>query len=134
MKIKPISTLIYAFFGAVFLAGGAAVMLLHTGLLPGAITNILVEVAHGDPNTMHIMQDLGSLLVFAGLISFWFVGHYKQSKTFHWAMTTFWALFAIAHWYGASGFTQYVRPATINTIPFILFLAIGFLRNKFERE
>jgi hypothetical protein len=132
--ITGIAKFLYGFVGAVFVIGGAGVMLLHTGLLPGAATNILVEVAHGDPNTLHIIQEFGSLLGFAGLISFWFVRHYEQSKTYHWAMTTFWALFALAHWYGASGFAQYVRPATINTIPFVLFLAVGLLRKNSERE
>lgn len=133
MNIKTIAKILYGVFGAVFLISGATALLLYTGLLPGAIKNMVEEFAHGDSNTLHIIQEFGAMLVFAGLISFWFVRRYEQSKSFHWAMTTFWALFSFAHWFGASGFAQSLSHPIINTIPFILFLAVGLLRRRSER-
>src|SRR5262249_40332670 len=97
MNTKTIAKSLYGIFGVIFLLAGAGVFLLDTGLLPGVIKNIIINVGHDDLNTLHIIQEFGSLLVFAGLITFWFIRHYEQSKAYHWAMTTFWGLFALAH-------------------------------------
>ena len=134
MKIESIAKALYALFGAVFLIVGATVMLLHTGLLPEAIKNVVMDVGHSDANAIHLIQELGSILVFAGLITFWFIRHYEHSKPYHWAMTTFLALFALAHWFdGREGPGSFKGPL-INTIPFILFLLIGLLRMSAERS
>lgn len=92
-----------------------------------------MSVAHDDLNAVHLIQEFGSLLVFAGLVSIWFVRHYEQSKFFHWAMTTFWALFALVHWFDFRGPFQSFQSAigpTINTIPFVLFAVVGLVRKN----
>jgi hypothetical protein len=130
MNIKPVANSLYAFFGAIFLIAGASVLLLSTGLLPDAVENIIIHFARGDSNTLHIIQEFGSLIIFAGLITFWFVQHYEQSKPFHWAMTTFWGLFALAHWFDARGGFEAGIGQMINTIPFVLFVLVGLLRQR----
>ena len=134
MKTEAIAKSVYAFFGALFLISGATVLLLHTGLLPEPVKNIVIGLAHGDSLAIHLIQELGSILVFAGLITFWFIRHYAYSKSYHWAMTTFWALFALAHWFDGSVGPRSVRGPLINTVPFSLFLLIGLLRWKTERQ
>lgn len=134
MKIKALAKLLYGFFGFLFLIAGASVSLLHTSLLPEVVKNLIISVAHGDSNTLHITQEFGSLLVFAGLITFWFIRHYEQSKPFHWALTTFWCLFALAHWFDARGIAQSIRGPMINTLPFILFVLVGLLRSTSRSE
>jgi hypothetical protein len=134
MKIEAISKSVYGFFGAVFLIVGVTVLLLHTGLLPEPIKNIIMGVARGDSLAVHLIQELGSILVFAGLITFWFIRHYEHSKSYHWAMTTFWALFALAHWFDEREGPRSLSGPLINTVPFILFLLIGLLRWKTERQ
>lgn len=133
MNIRPLARLLYAFVGTVFLLAGVSVLLLHTGVLPGRVTDLIVNVAHGEPNTIHIIQEFGSLMVFAGLISFWFVAHYAQSKIYHWSMTAFWALFSFAHWFDARGFAESVKGPLINTIPLALFLLVGLFRAAEKR-
>jgi hypothetical protein len=98
------------------------------------IENIVIGFAHGDSLSLHLIQELGSILVFAGLITFWFIRHYEHSKSYHWAMTTFWALFALAHWFDGSNELRSVEGALVNTIPFVLFLLIGLLRWNSERQ
>ena len=93
-----------------------------------------MDFAHGDPNALHLIQEFGSILVFAGLISIWFVRHYKQSKVYHWAMTTFWALFALAHWFDGREGPRSIGGLLINTIPFMMFLLIGLFRWSSERQ
>jgi hypothetical protein len=128
MKIEAIAKSAYGFFGALFLISGATVLLLHTGLLPAPVKNIVIGLAHGDSLAIHLIQELGSILVFAGLITVWFIRHYEHSKSYHWAMTIFWSLFALAHWFDGSEGPRSVRGPLINTIPFIVFLLIGLLR------
>ncbi len=128
MNIKAIAKLVYAIIGTIFLLGGGTVMLLHTGLLPDAVKNAVMNFAHGDSLAVHLIQEMASILVFVGLITFWFIRHYQQSKVFHWAMTTFWALFALAHWFDGREGPRSVRGPMINTIPFVVFLLIGLLR------
>jgi uncharacterized protein YjeT (DUF2065 family) len=121
----------YALFGVLYLAAGLSVLLLGTGLLPTPIRKLILDIGQGNDNTLHVMQEFGCLLVFAGLITLWFVRHYEQSGTFHWAMTAFWALFALVHWVDVRGrpAESFLGPA-INTVPFALFLAVGLLRRR----
>jgi len=134
MKIEAIAKIVYGFFGALFLLVGATVLLLHTGLLPEFAKKIVMGIAHDDELAVHLIQELGSILVFAGLISFWFIRHYDHSKAYHWAMTTFWALFSFAHWFDGREGPRSITGPLINTIPLILFLLIGLLRWNSERR
>jgi hypothetical protein len=74
------------------------------------------------------MQELGSVLVFVGLITFWFLRHYEQSQPFHWSMTAFWGLFALAHWFDVRSPFPSVGGPLMTTLPFLLFVLIGLLR------
>ncbi|HJQ71560.1 MAG TPA: hypothetical protein VKA70_21470 [Blastocatellia bacterium] len=134
MNIKLIAITLYGLFGALFLVSGAIVLLLSTGLLPDGLEKIILDVGRDDLNTLHIIQELGSVFVFAGLITFWFIRHYDQSMPFHWAMTTFLGLFALAHWFDPRGTFRYGAGQIIDTIPFILFILVGLLRKRFERK
>ncbi|MEK6325249.1 MAG: hypothetical protein AABN33_26715 [Acidobacteriota bacterium] len=130
MNIKPVARLLYGFFAIVFLIVGATVLLLHTGILPDGVEDIVLGFGNGDLNAVHLIQELGSVLVFVGLITFWFIRHYEQSKTFHWAMTTFWSLFALVHWFDVGRPRESVWGPLINTLPFLLFLFVGLLRAR----
>ncbi|HEU4388542.1 MAG TPA: hypothetical protein VFV34_12145 [Blastocatellia bacterium] len=132
MSIKPAVKLLYGVFGVACLAIGATVFLLPTGLLPDAVENRVLNFGHDDLGTLHIIQELGSILIFAGLITFWFIRHYEQSPTFHWALTVCWAFLALAHWFDAKGHLHSGTGQLIDTIPFILFVLVGLLRNRAE--
>jgi uncharacterized protein YjeT (DUF2065 family) len=132
--VKAIAKFLYGFFGGLFLIAGISVLLLGTGLLPETVKNIITNVARGDSNTLHIIQELGSILVFVGLITVWFIRHYEHSKPFHWAMTTFLGLFALVHWFDTRGDFHWAVGPMINTIPFILFVSVGLLRKYSERS
>jgi hypothetical protein len=124
----------YGLFAAIYLVGGLSVLLLGTGLLPGAVRDLLVDIGQDNGNTLHIMQEFGSLLIFVGLITLWFIRHYDQSRPFHWAMTVFWGLFALVHWVDIRGsFRPGIGPV-INTIPVSLFAVVGLLRHLSEGQ
>jgi len=127
MSSRILAKSLYILFGTLYLVAGAAALLFRTGLLPDAVKDLLLDVAHGDLNAVHISQEFLSLLVFAGLITFWFARHYEQSLFFHWAMTTFWGLFALIHWFDVRGPVRLDLGVFINAIPFILFLSVGLV-------
>jgi hypothetical protein len=122
----------YAVVGTVLLATGASVLLVRTGLLPDALGSAIVDESAGDLNTLHIMQELGSVLVFVGLITFWFLRHYEQSQPFHWSMTAFWGLFALAHWFDVRGPVLSIGGPLVTTVSFLLFVSLGLLRTATE--
>ena len=134
MNIKPIARSLYGFFAVIFLIVGVSVLWLRTGLLPDFAKSIVMNTAHDDLNAVHLIQEFGSMLVFAGLISAWFIRHYEQSKFFHWAMTTFWGLFALAHWLDVRERFQSMVGPTINSVPFVLFVVVGLLRKSSEEK
>src|SRR5262245_36083386 len=134
MKIRTVAKLLYGLFGLVFLLAGTSVMLLRTPLLPEAIRDIINEQGRGEPHTLHLIQEFGSLMIFAGIMSIWYVRHYEQSRAFHLAMTTFWALYSLAHWFYVGGPIQSMKGPMINTIPFALFAVVGLIRLSTEKR
>src|SRR5262249_55962980 len=122
----------YGLFGMIYLVAGLSVLLLGTGILPDAVKDLIVRIGQGDGNTLHIMQEFGSLLIFAGWITLWFIRHYDQSRPFHWAMTVFWGLFALGHWFDVEGSFRSGIGQVINTVPVSLFVVVGLLRQRAE--
>jgi hypothetical protein len=133
MNIQTLTKAFYGLVGTLLLLAGGTVLLLGTGLLPGALQNLLFNVAHGDMTAVHILQEFSALLVFAGLMTFWAIRHYKESQFFHWALTTFWGLLALVHWVNARGEFHLGVGPLINTVPFALFVIIGLLRLRVEK-
>lgn len=125
---RVLATLLYAVNGAAFLAAGAATLLVDTGLLPGGVRDAVVGFSRGDLGTLHIIQEAGSLLVLVGLLTLWFVFHYDQSRYFHWAMTAYWGIMALIHWFHVAGTPASVVGPLVNTVPFVLFALVGLVR------
>ena len=134
MIVSIIARGVYGLVGALFLAGGATVLLMGSGLIPLSLSDLVMKTAQSDMNTLHVIQELGSLLVFAGLITFWFIRNYDRSKMFHWSMTAFWGLIALVHFVDVRGETHSRRGPLINAIPFAVFLIIGLLRMFADQE
>lgn len=131
MKVATIAKSLYAFLGVALLIVGVSVLLARTSILPDFAKGFIIRTAHDDPNTLHLMQEFASLMVFAALTTFWFIRHYQQSEAYHWAMTTFWALFSIVHWLDVRTLRSVAGPL-INTIPLVLFALVGLLRRSAE--
>jgi hypothetical protein len=125
---------IYGLIGTAFLVAGASTLLVNTPLLPGGVRDVVIRFSQDNPAMLHIIQEFGSVLVLLGLLTFWFIRHYEESLYFHWAMTAYWAIMAVIHWFHVANPEVSVAGGLINTIPFALFLAIGLLRLAHEGE
>lgn len=129
MNAKRVSQLLYALFGTVYLVAGISLMLMGSNVLPTQVVRLIDHLTHYDRVVLHVAQEFGTQLVILGLVSLWFVRHYEQSGLFHWAMTLGWALFALIHWRDVRGGESWKGPS-INSVPFVLFLAVGLWRRK----
>ena len=130
--LRTITQTLYALVGAAFLLGGTIVLLLGTGLLPAPVKDAILAIGEDNTNTLHLMQEYATLLVLVALLTFWFIKHYEQSLPYHWAMTLFWGLIALVHWFDPRGEFQYGLGEAITSIPFLLFVVTGLLRAKAE--
>ncbi|HEV2802071.1 MAG TPA: hypothetical protein VGW12_16470 [Pyrinomonadaceae bacterium] len=128
MNVEAITKALYGFLGVVLIVVGASVLLLETGLLPGAFSRAVSDSVNNDASALHIVQEFGAFLVFVGLITLWFMRHYAESRFFHWALTAAWALIALAHWFDVRGSRDEKIGPIINSVPFVLFLLLGLLR------
>jgi hypothetical protein len=123
---------VYGLMGVLFLVAGGSVLLFGTGLLPAAVRDHIVDLAQGNENTLHLAQEFSSLLVFVGLITLWFMRHYEMSRPYHWAMTVFWGLIALVHWFDVRGPSPSIVGPAINSVPFAVFVVLGLLRWRFD--
>ena len=130
MNTKPIVKGLYAVNGALFIIAGTAVLLYRTPLLTDGVREIILKVVHDDLNALHLLQEFSSLMIAAGILSFWAVKNYEQAKTFHTAMTIFWGLLALIHWFDVRGPWHSIHGPIINTVPFVLFLIAAWARSN----
>jgi hypothetical protein len=134
MTIRPIARFFYGLIAVVFVLAGTVVLLLGTGLVPRTVVNLILNYGGGTDLTMHLVQEFCTLLIFTGLVNAWCFLNYERSMYFHWAMTAFWALFALVHWFDYRGNFHGGTSRMIDTIPLLIFLIIGVLRERMERR
>ena len=130
--VKLLAQLSYVVVGAAMFLFGAAVLLAGAGALPG-LQSSLLEEAKGNLDFVHVLQEFATLLVFAGLVTLWFVCRYDDSMVFHWAMTLFFALLAIVHWFDVRGRSDFAAGDLVIGIPFLWFAAVGALRASVQQ-
>ena len=126
--IHAITKIVYGLFGALFVLVGGSVLLVNTGVLPEAARTVIADSAGGDGRLLHVIQEWGNAHLLLGLVTFWFIRHYDQSQAFHWAMTAYFAVDALIHWFDVRGVPESAVGPLINTIPLVLFLTLGLLR------
>jgi hypothetical protein len=133
LAVKLLAQLSYVVVGAAMFLFGASVLLAGAGVLPG-LQSSLVEEAQGNLDFVHVLQEFATLLVFSGLVTLWFVRRYDHSMAFHWAMTLFFALLAIVHWFDVRGRSDFSTGDIVIGIPFFWFAVIGALRASLGHE
>ncbi len=128
MTVRLLARLVYTLAAVVFLAAGGAVLLLGAGVVPANLSRRIIEIAGGDGPGVHLLQEMSTLFVLAGLVCLWCARHYERSLYFHWALTTFWGLFALVHWFDHHGRFEAGMGQVIVTLPLLVFVALGVAR------
>jgi hypothetical protein len=129
MRFVPtITKVFYGLFGVFFVLVGGSVLLVNTVVLPEAVRNVILDFAQGDGRYLHLAQEWGNAHLLVGLLTFWFIAHYDQSRAYHWAMTAYFAVDSLIHWFNVSGPPPSLASPLINTVPFVLFVTLGLLR------
>ena len=101
--------------------------------LPAAARDFIFEAGHGNNYTLHVIQEWANAHVLLGLLTIWFIRHYDQSLTYHWMMTAYFAVDALIHWFNIAGPPESHAAPIVNTIPFVLFMAVGLARQWAEK-
>jgi hypothetical protein len=134
MHIRPVARFVYGLLGVVSIVAASVVLLLGTGLVPAAVSNFLLEIGGGNDDTMHLIQEYAAFLFVVGVVHLWCARHYDLSLFFHWVLTFFWLFIALIHWFDYKGSFHAGWDRVIDTVPFVVFLLIGFIRHKSERR
>src|SRR4030095_2058598 len=116
--VDIITRVVYALMAAFYLTLGLVVLLLGTSVLPLWLKERIFDIGHNIPDTMHLIQETGTLWILVGMFFAWFTRHYEKSYLFHWAVTFYLALDAWVHWFTAYGHFEHNSRALINAIPF----------------
>lgn len=119
---------LYGLSGLLFLSAGTSLVLYKTDLLPAAIEEMILNTAENRDRSLHLLQEFGALMVFAGLLSFWYIKDYVHSGKFHAAMIVYWALMSVIHWTDALSSGNSLLFPAINSVPLLLFTVTGVMR------
>jgi hypothetical protein len=128
MNIHILSKFLYGLTGIILLIIGVGVVLFKSGVLPQTATDGILRATDNNMYGLHLLQEFGALMVFGSLICFWFIRNYEHSLGFHWALTIFFALLALVHWFDVRGMQPSLMGPMVNTIPVILFVTVGIFR------
>lgn len=131
MNVHSIAKFLYGLVGVIFLLLGLAIVLVKTGVVPAGVQGAVMHATDNNVFGLHLLQEFGGMMVFAAILSFWCVKNYGQSMGYHWALTVFFGLLALVHWFDVRGVRSPMGPA-INTLPVLLFAVIGVWRVKVD--
>ena len=130
MALNKVLRTVYALLGTLYVVIGCGSMLLPTGWLPDGIAGDFLNgekaTAFGD----HLLQEFGTVVLALGFLFLWFAGRKEHSRTFHWAVTFYFALDALIHWIGPDGFIGIWSRGIVNSIPFAVMLLLGLLEMR----
>lgn len=119
--MRRVKILVYALVGAVAVIYGLAALILPSGLSSEAAT---------DGHLAHIMREQGAAILFVGLMAFWCMFNYGQSKTIHYFLIVFTFALALIHWYEFLNDNRSLASPLLNSVPFLILLATAFLDTK----
>ncbi len=124
IRMIPIAT--YALLGTATLAAGAAVLLAPFGVFP-------LPAPNQTDAERHLSQELGSALIFVGLICAWCLFHPDRSRGVHHALFVFFALLSLVHWLDYFRGTRPLLSGVGNTVPAGLLFLVTLLDRQSKK-
>ena len=128
--VRAISRGVYVVVAVMLLLGAVPVLLLGTGLLPERVARTVRQFGGGEGPGVHLMQEMATLMVLGALVCLWCIRNYERSLYLHWAMTVFWVLFALVHWFDYEGRFEAGAGQVVVSLPAAVFVALGVVRAR----
>jgi hypothetical protein len=134
MTLNQVTRIVYALLGMLYVVIGAGSMLLPTGWFPQGLVDGFLAGETPGPFTRHLLQEFGAVVLALGGVFLWYAGRKELSRSFHWAMTFYFALDALIHWVGPDGLIGSWRRGLTNSIPLVVMLLLGVLQLMASRR
>jgi hypothetical protein len=115
--MKKVVLLVYGLFGAVAVILGLASLLSPTSLSSDALSS---------PDLAHHLREQGASVLFVGLISFWCVFNYEQTRIVHYCLLVFAFALAAIHWFEFLEGNRTLASPLLNSVPFAILLLTSF--------
>ena len=125
---------LYALLGVLYVLVGAGAMVLPLGWVspswggPEAVP--VYAAAAPDSYINHLTQEFGTLAIGVGFTMLWQAAQKEPSRSLHWLLTIYLVLDASIHWFGPQGVIGSVQRGVTNSIPPVVFLIVGVLRQR----
>jgi ABC-type Fe3+ transport system permease subunit len=91
MTLEKITRVVYGLFGVACVVIGAGSMLLPTGWLPQKLTDDVLAEVTANSFVEHLLQEFGTVVLALGFVFLWYANRKEHSRSFHWAMTLYFA-------------------------------------------
>ena len=136
MTLLTVTKSIYVLLGILYVVVGIGAMLLPAGWISSRWVGdaaFLYDAATPESFLNHLTQEFGTLGIAVGLVFLWQARGAEPSPSLHWLLTFYLALDSLIHWVGPQGLIGSFRRGLINSIPPLLLLVLGLLRERANR-
>jgi hypothetical protein len=135
VNLAVVTKALYALLGVLYVLAGIGAMVLPLGWVSpswaGDEAVPIYQAAAPDSYVNHLTQEFGTLAIAVGFVFLWQARRAEQSL--HWLLTVYLMLDASIHWFGPQGLIGSPRRGVINSIPPLIMLTLGLLRERNAR-
>ena len=137
MTLLTFTKSVYVMLGVLYLLIGIGAMLLPAGWISSQWAGgaaVLYDAAAPESFLNHLTQECGTLVIAVGLVFLWQARCPEPSRSLHWLLTFYLVLDSLIHWVGPQGLIGSLQRGLINSIPPLVLLALGLLRERANRS
>lgn len=137
MTLLTLSKGVYVLLGVLYLLVGIGAMLLPAGWISSQWAGgaaVLYNAAAPESFLNHLTQEFGTLVIAVGLVFLWQARRPQPSRSLHWLLTFYLVLDSLIHWVGPQGLIGSFQRGLVNSIPPLLLLVLGLLRERANRS
>ena len=134
MSKPKLHNVVYGLIGAMYMLIGIGAIVVPTGLVP---SQWVVGIYGSDVTSslsMHMILEFGAAVLALGSVFLWRSRHSRYSPTFHWGMTTYFIVDAMIHWLGPDDSVDSPLHDLINTVPFLILMALVGVQQQLRPE
>ena len=137
VNLRLIIRVVYALLGVLWLLVGIGAMVLPLGWVSASWVGpdaVQYETAAPASYLNHLTQEFGTLAIAVAFAFLWQGSRSEPSRSLHWLLTVYLMLDSLIHWVGPQGLIGSLQRGVINSIPPLVFLALGILWMRRDRR